>query len=241
MQQVSFLRENDLTFPPIERALTDPEGLLAVGGDLSPERLMAAYAEGVFPWYEEGGPILWWSPDPRMILEPSQVRLSRSLRRLLRKRPFHITMDQAFVQVVSQCAALRQYREGTWITPDMQAAYCRLHEMGHAHSVEVWDGEALVGGLYGVSIGPMFFGESMFNTRSNASKIAFVALNRQLEAWNFRLVDCQMPTEHLTNLGAREVSREHFKHLLWQYRLQPGRKGPWQFELDDDLANAQNT
>ena len=236
MQQIRFLDPDELSFPPIEQALKDPEGLLAIGGDLSPERLMAAYQEGIFPWFEEGGPILWWSPDPRMTLTPGDVRVSRSMRRLLRKRPFRISMDTAFSEVIRQCAALRQDREGTWITPGMQQAYIRLHELGHAHSVEVHEGDALVGGLYGVAIGPMFFGESMFSLRSNASKIAFIALARQLDAWQFRLIDCQMPTEHLESLGGRELSRGKFKHLLWQYRQQPGHVGQWHFALDESLG-----
>lgn len=236
MQQIRFLDHNELNFPPIEQALTDPEGLLAIGGDLSPERLMVAYQEGIFPWFEEGGPILWWSPDPRMALTPAEVRVSRSMRRLLRKRLFRITMDTAFPEVIRHCAALRQDREGTWITPDMQQAYIRLHELGHAHSVEVHEGDALVGGLYGVAIGPMFFGESMFSLRSNVSKIAFIALARQLDAWQFRLIDCQMPTEHLESLGGHVLPRGQFKHLLWQYRQQSGRIGQWRFALDDSLG-----
>lgn len=232
MHPISWLSEHDLRFPPIEQALPEPDGLLAVGGDLSPERLMAAYYEGIFPWYEAGGPIIWWSPDPRMVMAPRDVHLSRSLRRHIRRQSFNITMDSAFPEVIRQCAGLRQYREGTWITPEMQQAYITLHERGHAHSVEIWQDGELAGGLYGISIGPLFFGESMFALRDNASKVAFLALARQLDAWNFRLIDCQMPTSHLATLGAAPMARSRFKHWLWKYRDQPGHIGPWRFTLD---------
>lgn len=232
MHPISWLSEHDLHFPPIEQALPEPDGLLAVGGDLAPERLMAAYYEGIFPWYEAGGPILWWTPDPRMVMAPGDVHLSRSLRRHIRRQDFTITMDTAFPEVIRQCAGLREYREGTWITPEMQRAYITLHELGHAHSVEVWQDGQLSGGLYGISLGPMFFGESMFALRDNASKVALLALARQLEAWGFRLIDCQMPTPHLARMGAAPMARSTFKHWLWKYRDQPGRGGPWQFELD---------
>ncbi len=231
MLPISWLSEHDLHFPPIEQALSDPDGLLAVGGDLQPDRLMAAYYEGIFPWYEAGGPILWWTPDPRMVLAPEDVHVSRSLRRQLRRDTCKITMDADFRGVIRQCAGLREHREGTWITREMQQAYIRLHELGHAHSVEVTRQGRLVGGLYGVSIGPLFFGESMFAIEDNASKIAFIALARQLQHWQFRLIDCQMPTPHLARLGAHPMSRSTFKHELWKHRNQPGRIGRWQFEL----------
>lgn len=232
MHPISWLSAHDLHFPPIEQALPDPDGLLAVGGDLDPERLMAAYYEGIFPWYEAGGPILWWSPDPRMVMAPRDVHLSRSLRRHIRRQSFTITMDTAFAEVIRQCAGIREHREGTWITADMREAYITLHELGHAHSVEIWQDGQLSGGLYGISIGPMFFGESMFALRDNASKVAFLALARQLGDWGFRLIDCQMPTPHLATLGARPMARGTFKHWLWKYRDQPGRRGPWQFDID---------
>jgi len=232
MNPISWLSNHDLYFPPIEQALREPDGLLAVGGDLSPERLIAAYYEGIFPWYESGGPILWWSPDPRMVLEPSRVHVSRSLRRRLRRDHYDISMDTAFREVIRYCAGLREHREGTWITREMQQAYILLHERGHAHSVEVRQHRKLIGGLYGVAIGPLFFGESMFSLQDNASKIAFLALARQLEAWQFRLIDCQMPTPHLMRLGARPVARSTFKRWLWTYRDLPGGPGPWRFDLD---------
>ncbi|MEX1197127.1 MAG: leucyl/phenylalanyl-tRNA--protein transferase [Pseudohongiellaceae bacterium] len=232
MHPISWLSDHDLRFPPIEQALAEPDGLLAVGGDLEPERLVAAYYEGIFPWYEAGGPILWWSPDPRMVMAPRDVHLSRSLRRHIRRQPFTITMDSAFPEVIRQCAGLREHREGTWITTEMQDAYVRLHELGYAHSVEVFQDGRLSGGLYGISIGPMFFGESMFALRDNASKVAFLALARQLDDWGFKLIDCQMPTSHLATLGARPMARSTFKHWLWKYREQPTRRGFWRFELD---------
>lgn len=230
MPALVWLDDHDTTFPSIETAMREPDGLLAVGGDLRPERLLRAYREGIFPWFEEGGPLLWWSPDPRMVMEPQDVHVSRKLRRLIKRQQYQITMDQAFDEVIQACARLRHHSEGTWITPDMQEAYIRLHEQHHAHSVEVRDGEELVGGLYGVSIGPLFFGESMFSLRDNTSRLAFIALARQLQAWNFRLIDCQMPTAHLASLGAREMSRADFKRLLWQYRDAPGQPGKWTFD-----------
>lgn len=232
MHPISWLSNHDLHFPPIEQALPEPDGLLAVGGDLDPQRLMAAYYEGIFPWYESGTPILWWSPDPRMVLVPGDVHISRSLRRQLRRGHYNISMDTAFRDVIRQCADLRKYREGTWITPEMQQAYIRLHGQGHAHSVEVWQDSRLIGGLYGVAIGPLFFGESMFSLQDNASKIAFLALARQLETWGFRLIDCQIPTPHLARLGAKPMPRSIFKHWLWKYRDLPGHTAPWRFELD---------
>jgi leucyl/phenylalanyl-tRNA--protein transferase len=166
-----------------------------------------------------------------MVMAPGGIHVSRSLRRHIRRQPMTITMDCAFARVIRQCAGQREYREGTWITAEMQEAYIRLHELGHAHSVEIWQDEQLIGGLYGISIGPLFFGESMFALRDNASKVAFVALSRQLEAWGFRLIDCQMPTPHLATLGAAPMARSTFKHWLWKYRDQPGRNGPWRFTL----------
>jgi len=233
MSRLAWLDKNRFDFPPIEQAMREPDGLLAVGGDLCPERLIRAYYEGIFPWFEQDGPLFWWSPDPRMVLKPEDVRVSRSLRRLINRQRYSVSMDRAFTDVITRCARLRQHREGTWITEDMQLAYIRLHEQCHAHSVEVWDDNVLAGGLYGVSIGPMFFGESMFSLQDNASKIAFVALARQLQVWKFRLIDCQMPTAHLATLGASEISRARFKDILWQYRDSPGHPGKWVYELDN--------
>ncbi len=240
MSRLVLLDSECVEFPPIEQAMPSPDGLLAVGGDLRPQRLERAYYDGIFPWFEEGDPLLWWSPGTRMIMTPSQVHVSRSLRRLLRKAPFRISMDQAFPAIIRACAVQREDGGGTWITPAMQAAYTELHTRGRAHSVEVWLADELVGGLYGVSIGPLFFGESMFSRHDNASKVAFVALARQLAQWQFRMIDCQMPTAHLASLGARPVSRAEFKTQLWRWRDEPGRQGLWTFELGDDLQPLPN-
>ena len=219
-------------FPPPEQALTEPDGLLAVGGDLSVPRLLRAYQNGIFPWFEEGQPILWWSPDPRLVLFPAEIRVRRSLRKVLRNRPWHVTLDQAFTRVVAGCAAPRRGQAGTWITGSMAAAYRALHEAGYAHSVEVWSPEgALLGGLYGVAIGGVFFGESMFTRASDASKVALVWLARQLECWGFGLIDCQMVTAHLLSLGARTLPRERFLELLRRHGARLHRPGPWSFEL----------
>ena len=201
-------------FPDVALALRDPDGLLAVGGDLSPERILAAYRRGIFPWYSEGQPILWWSPDPRAVLFPERLKISRSLRKVLNKDRFQITFDKAFPRVVAGCAAPRKGEEGTWITPGMAEAYRRLHERGAAHSVECWEGDELVGGLYGVAIGRVFFGESMFSRRSDASKVAFVHLVRMLRRWEYDLIDCQVATRHLASLGAVTVPRERFIRML---------------------------
>ena len=216
----------ELAFPPPEQA--DPSGLLAVGGDLEPERLLLAYAMGIFPWYEERLPILWHSPDPRTVLLPATLRVGRSLRKVLKRGAFEVRFDCAFAGVIRACAQVpRPEGEGTWITPDMIAAYCRLFELGYAHSAEAWQGGELVGGLYGVSLGGCFFGESMFALRSDASKVAFVALVRQLEAWGFDLVDCQVHTQHLARFGAEDWSRRRFLSALARALEQPTRRGRW--------------
>jgi leucyl/phenylalanyl-tRNA--protein transferase len=197
-------------FPPVERALRRPNGLLAAGADLSPARLLDAYSRGIFPWYGPGEPVLWWSPDPRMVLEPGAIRVRRSLQKVLRNRPHAVRFDTAFRSVMEACAAPRDSQAGTWIVPEMIEAYCRLHELGWAHSVETWvDGE-LAGGLYGVAMGRMFFGESMFSRTRDASKLALVHLARTLQADGFGLIDCQMSTAHLASLGAREIPRREF-------------------------------
>jgi len=232
MGQLVRLHADSLAFPPITNALDDPPGLLAVGGDLRPERLLAAYSQGIFPWYDDSSPILWWSPDPRMVLTPARVHLSRSLRKLIRKKLYTVSMDQAFSQVIRHCADLRMDREGTWITDAMQQAYLELHQQGHAHSVEIWQDGELVGGLYGVSIGRMFFGESMFRLRPDVSKLAFVALARQLQSWSFELIDCQLPTSHLSSLGAQPISRDEFRKLLTHNATRKSRLGPWEYEPD---------
>jgi leucyl/phenylalanyl-tRNA--protein transferase len=222
----------DAPFPPLARALQEPNGLLAAGGDLSPERLLLAYRHGIFPWFSEGQPILWWSPDPRMVLFPQELKVSRSLAKTLRKRPFEVRMDTAFSAVMQCCAEPRRGQPGTWISPAMIAAYTRLHELGIAHSVEAWQGDELVGGLYGIALGRMFYGESMFSRATDASKIAFVHLVRQLERWGFGMIDCQMKTAHLASLGAREIPREEFAHRLGELVNYPDHPGHWQLDTD---------
>ena len=202
------------SFPPLDHALKDPNGLLAAGGDLTAERLLEAYSQGIFPWFNEGEPILWWSPDPRMVLFPNELKISPSMRKTLRKKTYQIQTDAHFTQVMEACAQPRKNQAGTWIHPQMIAAYTALHEMGWAHCVETWIDDQLVGGLYGVSIGRIFFGESMFSLRPNASKIAFVHLVQQLQQWQFDLIDCQVRTSHLASLGAREISRGQFRQIL---------------------------
>ncbi len=219
----------ELAFPPHEAA--ESGGLLAVGGDLEPARLLLAYSIGIFPWYNEDQPNLWFSPDPRMVLLPSELHASRSLRKTLRRERFEIRMDTAFEGVIRGCAEVeRPCGEGTWITPDMIRAYCRLHELGFGHSAEAWEDDRLVGGVYGVSLGGCFFAESMFALRSDASKVAFVALVEQLEAWSFDLIDCQVHTDHLERFGAREWHRERFLEALAEALRRETRRGPWRLE-----------
>lgn len=229
-----WLDPNDPTapFPPVHLALRDPDGLLALGGDLSPERLLSAYRQGIFPWYSEGQPILWWSPDPRMCLHPAALKISRSLRKTLRKGEFHISLDSDFAAVMTACAEPRADSQGTWITDAMVQAYQYLHRLGYAHSVEAWQDDRLVGGLYGVALGRVFFGESMFTRVSDASKVAFVHLGRQLQRWGFELVDCQVYTEHLASLGALPLPRSKFTALLGEYVRAPERIGIWHLDAD---------
>ena len=220
----------DLVFPPAAEA--EPSGLLAVGGDLRPERLLLAYRHGIFPWYDEA-PILWFSPDPRMVLEPAALHVARRLERTLRQGRFELTLDRAFPEVIGACAlADRGDGAGTWITPDMRDAYCALHDLGLAHSCEAWQDGELVGGIYGVSIGAGFFAESMFHRPRDASKAAFVALVRQLERWGFELFDCQLHSDHLTRFGAREIPRREFVRWLGRVCPMPTRRGPWRFDRD---------
>lgn len=200
----------DLSFPPVTQALRSPNGLLAAGGDLSAARLLEAYRHGIFPWFSEGETILWWSPDPRMVLIPKEFKVSHSLLKTLRKGQYEIRTDSAFEQVMRACAAPREGANGTWITEEMINAYCEQHCMGYAHSVETWMEGELVGGLYGIAIGKMFYGESMFSLRPDASKIALAHLCAQLERWDFGMIDCQMNTPHLASLGAREIPRKEF-------------------------------
>ena len=201
-------------FPPVETALTDPDGLLCAGGDLSPARLLQAYRRGIFPWFSEGQPILWWSPDPRTVLYPAEFKVSRSLAKTIRNRGFAVTVDRAFAEVMAHCADERLRPEGTWISPQMRAAYLRLHELGLAHSYETWDGDRLVGGLYGVALGSVFFGESMFSLERDASKVALAALVRAMIERNGRLIDCQVASTHLASLGARSIPRSQFVREL---------------------------
>ena len=201
-------------FPPTSRATRRPNGLLAAGGALTPDWLLAAYRRGIFPWFSDGEPILWWSPDPRMVVFPDQVRITRSLRKTLRNSAYEVRLDHDFAAVIKACAEPREPGGGTWITPAIQAAYLRMHELGYAHCVETWiDGE-LAGGLYGIAIGRAFYGESMFSRRTDASKIAFAHLTRFLLQHDFRVLDCQMTTQHLSSLGGREIPREAFARML---------------------------
>jgi leucyl/phenylalanyl-tRNA---protein transferase len=219
------------TFPLVESAT--PEGLLAVGGDLSSERLLAAYRHGIFPWYNPGQPILWWSPDPRAVLYPEKLKISRSLRKTLKRGQLHVSFDSCFREVMLACAGPReQYPSGgTWINDDMVEAYTRLHAMGYAHSIETWQENRLVGGLYGVALGGVFFGESMFARVTDASKVALVALVSKLREWGFVLIDCQIPSAHLTSLGAEEIARSAFRTELERALKLCGQPGRWQIEI----------
>lgn len=224
--------ETSLRFPDPALALRDPDGLLAIGGDLSPDRILSAYRQGIFPWYSNEQPILWWSPNPRTVLYPDHLKISRSLRKTLRKATFRVTMDEAFRQVLQACAEPRKGSSGTWITTEMSNAYSLLHRTGHTHSVEAWLDDELAGGLYGIAIGRVFFGESMFSRRTDASKVAFAYLVRQLKAWDFALVDCQVYSEHLASLGAEEIDRTDFIRLLRSLCGAQSRAGKWQFSME---------
>ena len=215
MSTIPWLEPSDNRFPSTEAALDDPNGLLAVGGDLSCERLIKAYRQGIFPWYQQPEPILWWSPSPRAVLFPEQIHISRSLKKTLNRGLFTVTADQQFQQVVTHCSNTpRPGQDGTWIGSDILNAYQQLHEMGVAHSLEVWRDNELVGGLYGLAIGKIFFGESMFSLCTDASKVAFVYLAKQLQQWGFGLIDCQVSNPHLTSLGAIEIERARFNEIL---------------------------
>ncbi len=218
--------DEQLIFPPVASA--DPNGLLAIGGDLEPERLLLAYRSGIFPWYSEGQPILWWSPDPRFVLFPRQLKISNSMQQVLRKDLFNFTVDRDFHRVIEACQKIKRVgQEDTWITPDMIEAYETLHEMGYAHSVEVWQDQTLVGGLYGISLGKLFFGESMFSKVANASKAGFIRLVRELEHKDFRLIDCQVYTDHLKSLGAVMIPRDEFLKILGEGLAGPAMVGHW--------------
>ncbi len=207
---IHWLDQNTDAFPHYQYAMEEPNGLLAAGGDLSPERLISAYSLGIFPWYNPGEPILWWTPDPRSVVYPNEFNPSRSLKKLINKKTFTVTMDTCFGDVIKQCAQPRRDQAGTWIDEDINKAYNQLHEIGFAHSVEVWFEGELVGGLYGIALGKAFFGESMFSTMDNASKVAFSTLCEQLTKWQFDIIDCQVHNPHLASLGAVEIPRKTF-------------------------------
>lgn len=221
-----FLNEK-LFFPPVDKA--DEHGILAIGGDLSAERLILAYSSGIFPWFNEDDPIIWWSPDPRFVMYPHALKVSKSMNQLLKKQVFNITFDTSFRSVITACQVVRRHgQSGTWITEDMLEAYCVLHELGYAHSIEAWQNGELVGGLYGVSLGRAFFGESMFAKVSNASKAAYITLIQKLEKLNFQLIDCQVYTEHLESLGAVSIPRSLFIEQVNKALAEETIKGSWQ-------------
>ncbi|MDP1707866.1 MAG: leucyl/phenylalanyl-tRNA--protein transferase [Gammaproteobacteria bacterium] len=227
MQTPYYIQPHDTGFPDATLALRDPDGLLAVGGDLAPQRLIEAYRNGIFPWYATGQPVLWWSPDPRAVLFPEHFRIARSLRKLLRQHRYSVTYDTCFTAVMEACAAPRNADTDTWITVDMIDAYSELHRLGHAHSTEVWHRGELVGGLYGVALGRVFFAESMFSRHANTSKVALAHLTARLHQQGYRLIDCQMHTPHLASLGAEKLPRHEFIRLLQQWRDMPPLATPW--------------
>jgi leucyl/phenylalanyl-tRNA--protein transferase len=229
-------------FPPVERALAEPNGLLAAGGDLSPQRLVAAYRHGIFPWFSAGDPILWWSPDPRMVLLPDELKIGRALAKVLRNRDYEVRLDTAFAEVIAACAtAPRDGQSGTWITREMQAAYRRLHDLGYAHSVETWIDGRLAGGLYGVAIGRAFYGESMFARATDASKIALAHLCVHLSRHGFGIIDCQMETAHLASLGARPIPRRDFVARLAELTAQGEAPGRWASDAVKDAFRQQSS
>ena len=227
---IPFLGPAD-PFPPVDQALAEPDGLLAAGADLTTGRLVDAYRHGIFPWFNDGDPILWWSPDPRIVLAPRALHVSRSLKKTLTQRRFTVTADTVFAAVLDECAAPRPNEGGTWLTPPMKAAYLALHEQGLAHSIEVWMNGALAGGVYGVGLGRMFFGESMFSRRTDASKIALACLAAQLDRWGFPWIDCQLETDHLVSLGATPMPRRGFVAEVARLVREPAPD----WVLDDDL------
>ncbi|MGZ8164856.1 MAG: leucyl/phenylalanyl-tRNA--protein transferase [Methylobacter sp.] len=228
--QLTILDPNnpEQDFPALNGALLEPDGLLAIGGCLSKNRLLNAYRHGIFPWFNPEDPILWWSPNPRLVLFPDKLYISRSLRKTIRKQIFTVTIDQAFDKVIAACAKPRKEGAGTWITKEINEVYNELHQLGIAHSAEAWLNDELVGGLYGVTLGRIFFGESMFHTKTDASKVVFASLVEQLKSWNYQLIDCQMHTPHLESLGAQEIDRNYFAALLDQYCDTPANQSAWQ-------------
>ena len=242
IQQPFWLDTKPVTFPPTHLAMTDPDGLLAVGGALTPEWLLNAYHKGIFPWFNENEPILWWTPNPRSVLFIDSLKVRRSLAKTIRKGHLQVTIDQAFVEVIQHCADIpRDDQDGTWITNDMFQAYEQLHRKGDAHSVEVWQDGELVGGLYGVAIGKVFFGESMFSKANDASKIALVALCQQLKHWGFRMIDTQVETAHLKSLGAKLISREQFETILEEDTQKVPPSQDWQLDVDWRAPYLANT
>ena len=227
MPPIPWLAPDDYSFPSPDTALNEPNGLLAAGGDLSPDRLLQAYKQGIFPWFNPGEPILWWSPTPRTVIFPQQLHISKSLGKTLRKEIYQVTFDHCFEDVMRACAAPRSYTNSTWISEDIIQSYCALHKQGLAHSVEVWQQERLVGGLYGIALGRVFFGESMFSLADNASKVGFARLTQQLIEWDFQLIDCQVANNHLFSLGAVEIPRSEFQQLLINFTQTPSIDQPW--------------
>lgn len=218
---IPWLHPQHYHFPDPANALEEPNGLLAAGGDLAPDRILAAYRQGIFPWFNPGDPILWWSPSPRTVIFPDQLHISKSLRKALRQGIYGVTFDQRFTDVIRACAAPRDYTDGTWISEEIIAGYTDLHRRGFAHSVEVWRGDELVGGLYGIALGKIFFGESMFSRADNASKVGFAHLVQQLILWNFQMIDCQVANDHLFSLGAVEIERAAFAQFLLEFAHLP--------------------
>lgn len=231
-----FYLTDKVLFPPVHYA--EPSGIIAVGGDLSPERLLEAYRRGIFPWFSDDSPIVWWSPDPRFVIFPGDVKISKSMRQVLERGTFRITFDRAFRDVITECSMPRKYEHGTWITGDMIEAYVKLHEMGYAHSIEAWRGDELAGGLYGVSMGRVFFGESMFSRMSNASKAAFITLALNLKKLGFAVIDCQVHTDHLESLGAVEIPRDEFIAIVRRALDFETVRGDWG---ENPLFNAELT
>ncbi len=224
-------RDPNQPFPSAHLAMRDPNGLLAIGGDLSVTRLIRAYSSGIFPWYNPDEPILWWCPDPRAVLPPEAMKVSRSLRKSIARNDYAVTLDQDFAAVLDHCSGARQRSRGTWLGTEMKQAYLDLHQRGYGHSVEVWRGRELIGGLYGVALGRAYFGESMFSHANDASKIALYWLCQQLKAWSYGMIDCQVASDHLRTLGAIDISRERFLNLLRPAVAAPGRTGAWHFDI----------
>lgn len=231
MSQLPWLEPDAINFPSTELALDDPNGLLAAGSTLSTEQLLAAYRKGIFPWFEEGQPVLWWTPSPRLVIAPDQVHLSKSMKKFMRKGRYQVTTDKDFAAVIRACADPRDEQAGTWITNEIVEAYNNLHQLGFAHSIEVWDEDILVGGLYGIAMGKVFFGESMFSRAANASKLGFIALAKHLGTQGFELIDCQVHTDHLESLGAYEIDRAEFEDKLLNCIEEPLTPPDWPINL----------